>query len=243
MRYITILFIVLFVPFTSFAQDTLRAGHSFETKQLELDQTKTYVHYQKFKDGRTFPRSMKVITVSKTDGLLSIIQKEYTQAQTKILETIVDAQTLETDTHVRTEGEKRESYQFSGQSVTGISDDEESVNKDFQLNLDKPTYNFEIDFIFLQSIDWNKHASVVLNFYHPGGSLPPANYTFTRERDETLSLASGVEVDTWVIFTDYNGQPPARFWISKDNNEVIRQETDAMEMAGFKFVKQLISTP
>jgi hypothetical protein len=56
-------------------------------------------------------------------------------------------------------------------------------------------------------------------------------------------LASGTEVETWVIFTDYNGQLPARFWISKANNEVIRQDTDAMEMAGFKFVKQIISTP
>ncbi|WP_428236739.1 hypothetical protein [Gracilimonas sp.] len=243
MRYFTILFTLLFLPFTSLAQDTLRAGHAFETELLELDQTKTYVHYQQLKDGRMLPRSMKTITVSKTEGQFSISQKEYTQSQTKTLETVVDAQMLTTDTHVRTTGEKRESYKFTVQAISGIPDDQESINKDFQLELTEPTYNFEIDFTFLQSIDWSQHTSVIMNFYHPGGSLPPANYTFTREREEILSLASGMEVDTWVIFTDYNGQPPARFWVSKDTNEVIRQKTDVMELAGYNFVKQLITTP
>jgi hypothetical protein len=207
MRYLTILFTVPFLPVTSYAQDTLNAGDPFDTDRLELGQPKTYVHYQQLKDGRMLARSMKTITVSKKESKLSVSQQEYTQAQTKTLTTVVDAQTLTTDTHIRISGDKREFYKFTDQAITGIPDDQ-SINKNFQLELDKPTFNFEIDFIFLQAIDWCERESVVLNLYHPGGSLPPANYTFTREREETLTLTSGIEVDTWVIFTDYNCQPP-----------------------------------
>jgi hypothetical protein len=61
---------------------------------LEIDQPKTYVHYQQLKDGRILPRSLKTISFKKTEERLSIIQKEYVQAQTKTLETVLDLQTL-----------------------------------------------------------------------------------------------------------------------------------------------------
>jgi len=241
MRYInTLLFILFLLPFSSLAQDTLHVGSPFATDLLKLDQTNTYVHYQEFKDGRLLPASLKTITLTRKESELLIIQKEFSARGNKIIETVVDAQSLVTDSHVRTSGEQRESFQFKEEAVTVTPGDEDAVNKDFQLDLSEPTFNFEIDFIFLQAIDWHQHDAVVMNFYHPGGKIPPAYYTFKKEKEETITLASGLEVNTWVIFTDYNGQPPARFWISKESNEILRNETDAMEMAGFKFRKQLI---
>lgn len=241
MRFLITLFLIhlsLSVPLL--AQDTLHAGQPFDNL-MHTNSSGTYVHYQKFSDGRIFPQSMKTITVSQSNAQLFIVQEEFSQVLTKKLETVVEKKTLKTLSHNRTTGDKEESYQFTDTEVTGFPVNDRPHNPQFRIKLDEPTFNFEIDFILLQSIDWNKRDSVIMNLYHPGGSLQPDFYTYAKETEEKLTLADGVEVNTWVIFTDYNGQPPARFWISKETHQVLRQETDLMEMAGFIHIKQIIA--
>lgn len=241
MRTIQILLLSLFLlPCLSTAQDTLHVGTQLKTEKLNVGSSKSYIHYRLMKDGSKIPFSINRITLESKGASLVISQQNNSGEQSWKLETVVNARTLVTDTHVRESPEKRESYQFGKEAVTGIADDTKADNSDFRIDLSEPTFNFEIDFIFLQSINWSDHESVVMNFYHPGGSLPPAYYEFVRDGEERLSLANGITVDTWIIMTDYNGQPPARFWITKDTNEIIKQETDLMERAGFTFVKQLM---
>lgn len=133
-----------------------------------------------------------------------------------------------------------ESYLFSQQSIAADPTVSGSANADFAVALAEPTYNFELDLELLEALDWSDGAVRVVNFYHPGGATAPADYTFIVTGSQTIESFGGGEVPCWVVSTDYNrpNQPPAKFWIAKDGQAVLRVEQAFP--GGSTIVKQLI---
>ncbi|MEO1097320.1 MAG: hypothetical protein AAFX57_06145, partial [Bacteroidota bacterium] len=54
------------------------------------------------------------------------------------------------------------------------------------------------------------------------------------ERSEELELPGGSKLDTWVLFIDYNGTQPTRFWYTKETQDFVKMEGD---YNGTKIVK------
>jgi hypothetical protein len=232
---LTILFIsVISVP--AKAQiDTLHVGHVFKHADEIEDGESMYVIYREDTEGNILPFAMKRHTITHDGNEIKVVQEQFTPEQTKVLETWINPETLETSRHKRTTDGEIESYLFSEKTVTA-NPEIESKNEGFSVPLSNPVFNFEIDFEFMKVIAWEERDAVVISFYHPGGPKPQF-YTFSVDGEEVIDLANGSSVDTWVIHTDYNMGQDARFWVSKSTREVIKQETDLTSQAGFKVFK------
>lgn len=166
------------------------------------------------------------------------------QSPTSETHSVVDAMTFVPISHQRRRTRDgvltTESYLFSQDGLVSDPDVTDSTNVDFALSLTEPTYNFELDLELLEALNWSEGASRVVNFYHPGGSTAPADYTFVVAGTEDLAGYGGVNIPCWVVTTDYNrpGTPPTKFWISKEGQAVLRVEQAFPD--GSAIVKQLI---
>jgi hypothetical protein len=89
----------------------------------------------------------------------------------------------------------------------------------------EPTFNFETDIEFLQTLPLAEGYEAHVNFYHPGGPTPPQRYTFRVAGSETIAGPAG-PVDCWVVTTDYN-QPGenATFWFAKGSQLMAREQS------------------
>lgn len=216
--------------------DTLVVGEVFKNHQNIKEGKSTYILYREMGDGSLSPFGIKRHTITKEGGKLKVEQEIFAGDKKHYMETLIDPMTLETITHNRTTDKGLESYIYSREKVIANSE-LESINTDFSIDLEEPTFNFEIDFEFMKSIAWTENKTAAINFYHPGGSLQPMYYTFKVEGSEQFELADGKKIDTWRVFTDYNSGSKAWFWISKSTGEVVKQMQDLTERAGFKFIK------
>ncbi|MGD1961200.1 MAG: hypothetical protein ACFB2Y_20255 [Fulvivirga sp.] len=109
------------------------------------------------------------------------------------------------------------------------------MEAEYSLELKEPIFNFEIDLETFSALPLSDSYQAVLRFYHPGSDYSgPQWYLITVERSEELILPSGLKVDTWVLFMDYNGSQPTRFWYTKEGQDFMKMEGD---YNGTKIVK------
>lgn len=216
--------------------DTLFVGEVFKNYENLKEGESNYVHYRELTTGETIPMSIKKHTIRREGDQLKIVQEEFSSQRKKVLETWVNPKTLETTNHKRTTNGELESYIYSDAKVIA-NPNLESKNEGFSLDLDEPTFNFEIDFEFMKVIPWAELETAVISFYHPGGNAEPQYYTYVVEGSESFELVGGKSIDTWKIFTDYNAGMKAWFWVEKSTGEVVKHVQDVTEQAGFTFVK------
>lgn len=131
--------------------------------------------------------------------------------------------------------ETRETFSFTPERVEGNA----SIQGEMQpLDVATPggTFNFEIDLETLKALPWAAGRTIVIPFYHPGGS-PPADYEFIVEREDSLEVA-GAQIPVWIVTTDYNTSTKATFWIAKEDGTVLRVEQPLPN--GGTFIKALV---
>jgi hypothetical protein len=117
-----------------------------------------------------------------------------------------------------------EGFAFAPGRITGLNDLADNVHKDLAVESSEPTFNFETDIEFLQTLPLAAGYEASINFYHPGGSTPPQRYTFKVARSETSAGPAG-PVDCWVVTTDYDQPGPvSTFWFAKGTQLMLRQE-------------------
>jgi len=148
---------------------------------------------------------------------------------------IVEPQTLKPVVHIRNTPKGKQAYKFSHNAVTTLDSAKNNIEKDFSINLPEPTFNFEIDLETFSVLPLAKGKEFAVNFYHAGGSSAPSWYTIKVERSERLDVEGLGNVDTWVLFMDYHGVQPTRFWYTKESHEFIKMEG---EFNGTKIYKQ-----
>jgi hypothetical protein len=120
-----------------------------------------------------------------------------------------------------------EGFVFSPTQVTGMKDLPDNTQKDLVVEASEPTYNFETDIEFLQTLPMAEGQEFRINFYHPGGKPAPQRYTWKVVGSETIAGPAG-PVECWVLTTDYNQPAPApgsKFWFAKSTQQMVRQES------------------
>lgn len=160
----------------------------------------------------------------------------------RVVDSWFDAGTFRPRTHERVSDKdgKRvvEGFVFSAEKVSGMPDLADNTRKDFSVASPEPTFNFETDMEMLQALPLADGYEARINFYHPGGSSPPARYTFKVTGSASIAGPAGM-VDCWVVTTDYN-RPGyvSTFWFAKGSQVLVRQDSPAGD--GKVMVKALI---
>ncbi|TFW36158.1 DUF3108 domain-containing protein [Massilia horti] len=196
--------------------------------------THRYLRYVKSGDANT-PNDIWTRTVrfEERDGkkLLHIYQRWDGSGPTPgtlLLDSWFDTGTFRPHTHqrIREKDGKRvvEGFVFAPDRITGMKDLADNTQKDLDVASSEPTYNFETDMEFLQTLPLAEGYEARINFYHPGGG-PPARYTFKVAGSETIAGPAG-PVDCWVVTTDYNRPDGtlSKFWFAKGSQLMLRQE-------------------
>jgi hypothetical protein len=130
-----------------------------------------------------------------------------------------------------------EGFAFTPQRVTGIKELAENTQKDLVVESGEPTYNFETDIEFLQTLPLAEGYEAHINFYHPGGPAPQ-RYTFKVAGSESIAGPAG-PLDCWLVTTDYNKPGTvSKFWFAKGTQLMVRQESATAN--GKVLVKALI---
>jgi hypothetical protein len=160
----------------------------------------------------------------------------------RLIDSWFDAGTLRPRTHERVserDGKRTvEGFAFAPDRITGLKDLAENTQKDLSVESPEPTYNFEADIEFLQTLPLAAGYEARINFYHPGGSVPPQRYTFKVAGSQTIAGPDG-PVDCWVVTTDYNHPGPVtKFWFVKSTQLMVREESKMPD--GKVLVKTLI---
>lgn len=231
-----ILLILLLLPQLAAAQDTIRVGHRFKNfDQLEMG-TKRDAVYNLYQ-GEIKGLAIKTRTTEK----VTINGKEYISiSHTWVspgtewkgsFEYLCEPETMKPIQHIRnTKRAGTEAFRFSHGKVTGLDSVSENSQKDFELALKEPTFNWEVDLETYSLLPMKKGYHAVMNFYHPGGSTPPGFYHLKVTGSEKLNLPDGKSLDCWVIFTDYGGTQPTRFWYTKKGQNFVKMEGQYNQM-------------
>jgi hypothetical protein len=225
-----LLFLLLLIPSLAIAQDTIRVGHRFKNfNQLEMG-TKRDAVYNSL-DGEVKGMALKTRTTEKViiDGKEYIsITHSWVSPNTQWkgnFKYLCETETMRPVQHIRTtETAGVEAFRFIDSKIIGLDTATSNTQKDFELTLKEPTYNWEVDLETYSLLPMKKGYHAVMNFYHPGGNTPPEFYHLKVTGSEKLKLPNGKTIDCWVIFTDYGGTQPTRFWYTKKGQNFVKME-------------------
>lgn len=145
-------------------------------------------------------------------------------------EYLCEPKTLRPVQHIRkTPKNGTEAFAFHKNQVMSLDTVADNALLDFNLPLSVPTYNWEADLETYSLLPMQEGYRAVMNFYHPGGS-PPGYYLLEVVGSEQLSLPGGQKLNCWVLFTDYGGRQPTRFWYTKGTQLFIKMEGQFQHM-------------
>jgi hypothetical protein len=215
--------------------------------------THHYLRYIRTPDGANAPLDIwaREVRFEERDGKrqLHIVQRwdgpmtSFTSpGSVKRLDSWFDSATFRPLSHVRItekDGKKLvEGFVFAPDRVSGMQDLADNSQKALSVASSEPTFNFETDIEFLQTLPLAEGYEASINFYHPGGATAPKRYSFKVTGSETIAGPAG-PVDCWVVWTDY-GTPgaDAKFWFAKTTQLMVRQESAPRD--GKVLVKTLI---
>lgn len=179
-------------------------------------------------------REVRFERVDGTDRLRIVQRWDGTGKEPSLVErdSLFELGTFRPLTHLRTTraGGRTvvEGFQFGPTALTGMRDLPDNSQAAVNVSFPEPMYNFETDMEMLQTLPLARGYAVSIPFFHPvGGS--PSRYLWRVAAEEALPGPDGRRLDCWVVETDYNRPqlPPARFWLAKRTQQLIRQEACA----------------
>ena len=224
-----ILLLSIFLTCNLYAQDTLHVGQPLEKlKKLEMGIVKDVIYTEI--NGKINSVTLKIRETKKVevDGVEYLrFRHDWSSGNPDMngwFEYYADAKTLAPIQHIRkTKSNGKEAFSFSQDLISGLDTTSDNSKKDFELALKTPTYNWEIDLETYALLNMKEGYHAVMNFYHPGGQ-PPAYYHLKVTGSEVIQLPDGREMDCWIIFTDYGGTQPTRFWYTKEGQNFIKMK-------------------
>ena len=237
---LTLSFVSLSILATSQEVDTIHVGEKFKSyHNLKPGEYKYLVYMEKRELLR--PTVLMMSTVSEisnnNEKLLSIshIWRSFDQKMNGNFFSVLRPETLEPVIHIRESNKGKEAYEFHKDSLVGLDSASNNLEAEYSRKLEEPIFNFEIDIETFSCLPLTDNYKAALYFYHPGSTYGgPAWYSIEVERSEELELPGGSKLDTWVLFIDYNGTQPTRFWYTKETQDFVKMEGD---YNGTKIVK------
>lgn len=141
---------------------------------------------------------------------------------------LVKPKTFEPVIHIReSEAKGTEAYRFSKRALVALDTVSNNAEVGYNLVLDESIFNFEIDLETFSLLPLKENYKAALHFFHPGSTFGgPDWYLIEVIGSEELILPGGKKIDTWILFMDYNGTQPTRFWYTKKNQEFIKMVAD-----------------
>jgi hypothetical protein len=234
-HYLAILLLLFVQPFwqTANAQvDTIRLDtNDLITSQLKpgLHQYVVYFDMQK-KPGMKMPslwnRQVK-FTEYKGEPAIEIVQNWYSgdTLTNRYVYSISKRKNFEPIYHYTKSSKSAEAFDFENGKISGSDTVAGNDKKDLEVLLTTPTINWELDLEVFSTLPFKKAGQVfVINFYHPGGRMSPAYYTYTVTGSEVIQGVDGQRIDCWLLKIDYSEGNGAIFWISKKSKEVLKMK-------------------
>ncbi len=211
--------------------DSIRVGDIFKNHHLLKEKTIEYLVHSEFRGsvrlGVMVRSSVERIKHEGEDFLA--IKHEYFGADensTGEFYSMVEPKTFKPIIHIRNIGSKgKEAYRFTDQAVVALDTAKSNAEEGYNLKLEEPVFNFELDLTTFSMLPMREGYSVVLRFHHPGSkTTKPDWHEIKVEGSEIIKLPGGKELDTWILFMDYHGTQPTRFWYTKDEQEFVKME-------------------
>jgi hypothetical protein len=174
---------------------------------------------------------------------LHIVQRwDEVDGKVLIQESWFDTRTFKPQTHVRhaiIDGKTSlGGYRFTDSQVVGMTDLADNSRKDFVMPLPEPSYNFEYDMEFLQTLPLAAGRTFNIPFYDAGVDKP-GRYDFVVAGSAVIAGPEGGPIDCWLVTADYNtGKVASRFWFAKSSQVLIREE--APQTGGAILIKTLL---
>jgi hypothetical protein len=141
--------------------------------------------------------------------------------------------------HEETVGSKTKAYNWSAKKVTGADTLNANLAKDFNLDLNFPAFNWNLDIETFEMLPLTAGKIFAIPFYD-AGTVPPAYVIYKVAGSEVLSLFGNEKVDCWKLVQegDYRGNKFTQtFWISKKTHEFLKEE-DAFN-GGYRYKVKL----
>ena len=216
------------------ASDTYNPGKTLPRIDLLKEGRHHYLRYFKDGDSNTpldiWSREVQIVEQG-GERRLHIWQRwdgAGNPASTKRLDTWAEFPSFKPISHERiTDKDGKhlvEGFVFSADKVTGMKDLADNSQKDFIMPSAEPTYNFETDLEFFQTLPLALGYEARINFYHPGSTTAPTYYTFKVIGEESMAGPAG-NVDCWLVTSDYNRPGSvSKFWFAKTSQIMLRQE-------------------
>ncbi|GAB5410393.1 MAG: hypothetical protein BalsKO_27580 [Balneolaceae bacterium] len=211
--------------------DTIRVGDVFKNHHLLKEQTIDYLVHSEFKGfvrlGVLIRSSVKKIEHQGEDYIS--VEHDYYGPDKKTsgdFYSIVEPETFKPIIHIRNIGERgKEAYRFTEKALVALDTVKDNSEKGYNLDLEKPIFNFELDLTTFSMLPMREGYRAVLRFHHPGSkTTKPDWYEIKVEGSEKIEIPGEKEVDTWILFMDYNGTQPTRFWYTKEGQEFVKME-------------------
>lgn len=228
MKYLSIIFLTISQLSVAQRIDTLNVGDELKGFNKLPFETYTYEVYSE-RGGKKTPAVLMTSKVSEKwlngQKILQIDHNWEGPYGNGNFSALVKPKTLEPITQVRNTQKGKEAYRFTGKSIVGLDSVIDNVAADYNLQLDYPVFNFEIDLETFSCLPLEKNRKFVIPFFHAGNTYsPPKYYQLDVERDEELIVEGLGKVETWVLFMDYGGTQPTYFWYTKNDHRFIKME-------------------
>lgn len=224
----------------SFAQtiDTLRVGEPLrDFNKLNYD-TFSYKVYSE-KDGKRGPEISFTSTTSNelVNGkqLIAVTHSWSGENFNGDFLALVEHGTFKPIIQIRNMQGKKEAYSFLEKQIIGLDTASNNAAADYSIDLDYPVFNFEIDLETFALLPMKQDAIFAIPFFHAGNAYsPPAYYKMTVEGKESIEIAGIGKKKCWVLFMDYGGKQPTRFWYTADARQFVKMEAEYNGLQIFK---------
>tara|TARA_R110000868_G_scaffold306734_4_gene568159 strand:+ start:28904 stop:29641 length:738 start_codon:yes stop_codon:yes gene_type:complete len=211
--------------------DTIRIGDQFKNFELFEEGSTKYIIYSEFKGitrmGGLMESTMKRV-IHEGQNYLAVEHYFYgaDKKSSGNFYSLVEPKTFRPIIHIRnSENKGKEAYRFTEKALIALDTVKNNSEEGYHLDLEEPIFNFELDLETFSMLPLSAGYKAVLQFHHPGSTVSaPAWYEIKVEDAEKITIPGNKELDTWVLFMDYNGTQPTRFWYTKGDQKFIKME-------------------
>ncbi|MBO3699577.1 hypothetical protein [Roseivirga sp. E12] len=210
--------------------DTIRVGHKFKNFQdLEMGVTKDIIYTKAMGKIMSVTINIKETKTIEVDGQKLLYFSHNIQGPKPdfngSFEYICEYETLKPIQLISDSPRAgKEGFKFSESLITSLDTVTDNNRKDFALVLDQPTFNWQIDLETYSLLPMEEGYHAVMNFYHPGSQTEPKFYHLKVIGSDMVLLPDSRSMDCWIVYTDYGGTQPTRFWYTKKGQNFVKME-------------------
>lgn len=241
MRYI-LLVLLLGLTHMGIAQkvDSIHVGDAFQYFEALNYGTYEFEVYTERDEKKSSPMVFKsntsTITVDGNDYVK--ISHNWTKGQTSGgFNALVEPGTFKPIIQIRTSEKGKEAYRFYEDKLVGLDSAVDNTAQNYELALEEPVFNFEIDLETYSILPLEEGKEIYLPFYHAGSAYSKPDWYHYQITSDVVEVDDLGMVDAWMIYTDYHGKQPTKFWYTKEDRKFVKMEASFRGMKIYKVRK------